>query len=99
EPLLFGTTFLAVALVGVWVMRTSGGPPSPRAAVRRLGETAPPSSGGAGRRRASIGPGCACIAAVLTRYEAFPIVAAAIGLAFVVLWRGGLPGGAGFWGG
>ena len=96
EPLLFGTTFLAVALVGVWVMRTSGGPPSPRASLSGFGETAPPSSGGAGRRRASIGPGCACIAAVLTRYEAFPIVAAAIGLAFVVLWRQGFSAGAAF---
>jgi hypothetical protein len=61
EPLLFGTTFLAVSLVGQW----AAAPASTRAA------------------------GWACIAAVLTRYEAFPIVAAAIGLSFVVLLRRG----------
>jgi hypothetical protein len=35
--------------------------------------------------------GWACVLAVLSRYEAWPIVAAAIGLAFVVLLRRGLP--------
>src|SRR5262245_11163875 len=58
EPLLFGTTFLAVALIAQW---SSAEGKSSRAA------------------------GWACIAAVLTRYEAWPIVATAIGLAFVVL--------------
>src|SRR6185436_17250024 len=83
EPLLFGTTFLAVALIGEWC-----GPPSPAAAVAGYGETAP--------RGSTRGAGWACVAAVLTRYEAFPIVAAAIGLAFVVLLRRGLSAGAAF---
>ena len=47
EPLLFGTTFLAVALIGVWVMRTSGGPPSRETSLKRFGGTAAPSSGAA----------------------------------------------------
>ena len=64
EPLLFGTTFLAVAMIAEWTV------------------TLPPGSKLAG---ASI------IAAILTRYEAFPIVATAIVLAFVVLVRRGLP--------
>jgi len=88
EPLLFGTTFLAVALIGVWVMRTSDGPPSPRASLSGFGGTAAPAS-----TRAA---GWSAIAAVLTRYEAFPIVAAAIGLALVVLWRRGFSAGAAF---
>jgi hypothetical protein len=100
EPLLFGTTFLAVALVAEWCVTlplpasrfplpASGyplpaphsGPPSPDGHPAGFGET--------GARRLSRAPGWACIAAVLTRYEAFPIIAAAIGLAFVVLLRRG----------
>ena len=76
EPLLFATTFLAVALIGEWC-----GPPSLAASA--------PSLGGTAARRSTLAAGWACIAAVMTRYEAFPIVAAAIGLAFVVLWRRG----------
>lgn len=75
EPLLFGTTFLAVALIAEWAGQL---PPA---------NLVPPTSGLA--PRASRAPGWACIAAVLTRYEAWPIVAAAIGLAFVVLLRRG----------
>lgn len=74
EPLLFGTTFLAVALIAEWASSV----PAPQAA--------PLASRIAPRTRAA---GWACIAAVLTRYEAWPIVAAAIGLAFVVLLRRG----------
>jgi hypothetical protein len=68
EPLLFGTTFLAVALIGIW----AAAPGSTRAA------------------------GWASIAALLTRYEAFPIVASAIVLAFVVLLRRGWSAGDAF---
>ncbi|HTL46141.1 MAG TPA: hypothetical protein VL262_17520 [Vicinamibacterales bacterium] len=74
EPLLFGTTFLAVALIAEWA-----GPPSP---LRGYGGTAP---------RSSLGAGWACVAAVLTRYEAWPIIASAIGLAFLVRVRRGEP--------
>ena len=63
EPLLFGTTFLAVALIATWADRPQ--PPT------------------------SMAPGWACVAAVLTRFEAWPIVGAAIVLAFVVLRRRG----------
>ena len=68
EPLLFGTTFLAVALIGEWC------------------GLLPASSS---RHPTTLAAGWASIAAILTRYEAFPIVAAAIGLAFVVLLRRG----------
>ena len=71
EPLLFGTTFLAVALIAAW-----SGTPAPRPIEDAT-------------RRPSLGPGWACIAAVLTRYEAWPIVASAIGLAFIARVRGG----------
>ncbi len=54
EPLLFGTTFLAIALIAEWC----GGP-------------------------------WACIAAIMTRYEAWPIVASAIVLSGLVLLRRG----------
>ncbi len=89
EPLLFGTTFLAVYLVARWTLVvSSGGPPSLGATQTSFGET--------GARRSTLAPGWSCIAAVLTRYEAFPIVAAAITLAFVVLLRRGFSFGAAF---
>ena len=85
EPLLFGTTFLAVALIAEWASSLTpsgpGAPPSRPDNAWRLG--------GAGAAPSSTAPGWACIAAVLTRYEAWPIVAAAIVLAFVVLLRRG----------
>jgi hypothetical protein len=68
EPLLFGTTFLAIALIAEWASTIDPRP-------------------GAGRT--STAPGWACVAAVLTRYEAWPIIAAAIVLAFAVLLRRG----------
>jgi hypothetical protein len=86
EPLLFGTTFLAVSLIGGWTTRltpASGGPTSLAASATSFVATAAPAS-----TRAA---GWACIAAVLTRYEAFPIIASAIALSFVVLLRSGLP--------
>jgi hypothetical protein len=67
EPLLFGTTFLAVALIGEWATGVSA---STRAC------------------------GWACVLAVLSRYEAWPIIAAAIALALVVLLLRGTPLGA-----
>ena len=84
EPLLFGTTFLAVAMIAEWttdVTRTFG-PPSPGASLAGFG--------GTGARRPSLAPGLSIVAAVLTRYEAFPIIGAAIVLGFVVLLRRGL---------
>ncbi|HWK12272.1 MAG TPA: hypothetical protein VNR64_19580 [Vicinamibacterales bacterium] len=71
EPLLFGTTFLAVALIAEW--------------CQSIPNSTTPNSQAAG---------WSCIAAVLTRYEAFPVIAAAIGLAFVVLLRRGVSLGA-----
>jgi hypothetical protein len=79
EPLLFGTTFLAVALIAEWCGAVR--PPAPAGSRANAGQTAAPPS-----TRAA---GWACIAAIMTRYEAFPIVAAAIGLAFVMLVRRG----------
>ncbi len=63
EPLLFATTFLAVALTASWVDRGASG--WPRAA------------------------GAATILACLTRYEAWPVTAAMIAIAGVVLLRRG----------
>ena len=63
EPLLFGTTLVAVALAADWVDR--GAPDWPRAA------------------------GLAVAAACMTRYEAWPICAALLALAFAVLLRRG----------
>ena len=115
EPLLFATTFLAVALVAKWSatvstpnattpnsQTTPNSPPSRDETPARFGGAARPPSparhsagfGGTGAPRLSRAPGWACIAAVLTRYEAWPIIAAAIGLAFVVLLRRGWPIGA-----
>jgi hypothetical protein len=83
EPLLFGTTFLAIALIGEWVacVPLPAGPPS--RSDDGLG------FGGTGATRMSAAPGWACVGAVLTRYEAWPIVFAAIALAFVALLRRG----------
>jgi hypothetical protein len=72
EPLLFGTTFLAVALIADWVATVS-----PRDATL-------PASGGPRSKAAGWG----MIAAVLTRYEAWPIMGAAVALGFLLLWRG-----------
>ena len=66
EPLLFATTFLAVALISDWAQSSALSRPSSTRAA-----------------------GWAMIAAVLTRYEAWPIVGTAIALAFVVLLRRG----------
>jgi hypothetical protein len=95
EPLLFGTTFLAVALVMRWTdtvratevaryasrVETEHGDTSARSAQLQLREDR--------RARLSAQAGWALIAAVLTRYEAWPIMAASIGLAWIVLLRRG----------
>jgi hypothetical protein len=78
EPLLFGTTFLAVALIAEWATNL---PPSGVDDGGRFAET--------GVGRSSTAPGWACVAAVLSRYEAWPIVATAIVLGGVVLVRRG----------
>lgn len=80
EPLLFGTTFLAVALIAEWCGGFGGSPSLARPSAN---------VGGTAASRSTQAAGWACIAAVLTRYEAFPIIAAAIGLAFIVLLRRG----------
>jgi hypothetical protein len=72
EPLLFGTTFLAVALIVDW----AGEPSWPRGPNEMA-------------TRRSLAAGWSCIAAVLTRYEAWPVIAAAIALAFIVRLRRG----------
>ena len=70
EPLLFGTTFLAIALIGEWTANLQLPASDPRSPT-------------------STAPGLACVAAVLTRYEAWPIVATGIVLAFGALLRRG----------
>jgi hypothetical protein len=83
EPLLFATTFAALALIGDWIVAVTtptGQLPTPNVAPR-ASHVAPPASRAAG---------WSCIAAVLTRYEAWPVVAAAIVLALLVLLRRGL---------
>src|SRR5205823_5485598 len=78
EPLLFATTFLSVALIARWAGNLE--PPS----LDRLGsDIRHPTS--------TTAPGWALVAACMTRYEAWPITAAALLLAWVVLlhrgWR------------
>jgi hypothetical protein len=76
EPLFFGTTFLAVTLIAEWC----GSP-------RRAGAD----DGGARAPGSTRAAGWACVLAMLSRYEAWPIVATAIALAFVVLLLRAVP--------
>jgi hypothetical protein len=85
EPLLFGTTFLAVALIAEWASTV---PPSGADDSARFGAASGPPTSGI-RHPTTRAAGWACIAAVLTRYEAWPVVATAIVLAFAVLLRRG----------
>ena len=81
EPLLFGTTFLAVALIAEWSAKVE-----PRTSDSQASRDDDQSRfGGTGARCTTRAPGWACVAAVLTRYEAWPVVIAAIVLAFVAL--------------
>ncbi len=113
EPLLFGATFLAVALIAQWSStvdsrtprlepqtsnldsRTSGLEPRPSNLDFRTSGLEPRPSNldfrtsGLEPRLSTRAPGWACVAAVLTRYEAWPIVFSAIVLAFAVLLRRG----------
>jgi hypothetical protein len=92
EPLLFATTFLAVMLVGEWTARVgrvstpNDQLPTPNGQLPTPNQFPTPKS----QRPLSQAAGWSLIAAVLTRYEAWPIVASTIGLAFVVLLRRGL---------
>ena len=73
EPLLFGTTLLAIALTAA-----------------RLDREPSPMQPGADAADWTM-PGLALAAACLTRYEALPIAAATIALAFAVMLRRGTP--------
>ncbi|HEY0875253.1 MAG TPA: hypothetical protein VGD94_17395 [Vicinamibacterales bacterium] len=76
EPLLFGLTLFAVATTAAWA------------------DARVPAEGGSGasesQRRHTL-PGIALAAACLTRYEAWPITAAILLLAFGVMLRRGVP--------
>src|SRR4051812_32672345 len=93
EPLLFGTTFLAIALIARWADAASSITAAATTPIR-ASNLQPPTSvlppPTSARRRSTTAAGWASIAAVLTRYEAWPIVAAAIVLALVVLLRRGV---------
>jgi hypothetical protein len=84
EPLLFGTTFLAAALIARWASRLplEGG-------VRRTASGSGTPASDPGPCLTTKAPGWACVAAVLTRYEAWPIIASAILLSFAILVRRG----------
>jgi hypothetical protein len=81
EPLLFGATFLSIALVARWIDRISN-PQSPIATQSRIPDSEP-------RIPTTKAAGWALAAAALTRYEAWPIIAATIVLAFAALLRRG----------
>ena len=83
EPLLFATTFLAVALVAQWCEAGVA-----RSEPRESRIQDPPASRLS--PLASAASGGALIAAALSRFEAWPVVAALVVLAFVVLVRGGV---------
>ena len=103
EPLLFGTTFLAVSLIARWassILPPEGGSHENLGAGGSHGTVgdggrharvvdAGPRTSDLGPRIMTKAPGWASIAAVLTRYEAWPIIGEAILLAFAVLLRRG----------
>jgi hypothetical protein len=80
EPLLFATTFLAVAFVAEWIGTI----------------VALPNGLAVGQRRLSATAGAALIAATLTRFEAWPVVVALVALSFVVLVGNGVRAGEAF---
>jgi hypothetical protein len=80
EPLLFGLTLLAIALVHDWLeveMRGVGGQAQARSASRARGKA-----------------GWTLVAACLTRYEAWVVSAAILALGALALWRYGATLGA-----
>ena len=85
EPLLFATSFLAVMSIAEWTARVSR-LSTPNLQIPTPNQLPSPNS----QRRLSQAAGWSCVAAVLTRYEAWPIVATAIALAFLVLVRRGI---------
>jgi hypothetical protein len=78
EPLLFGTTLLAVELTARWA--TAAGH------AENVAETTPPAA-----LHSTAAAGLAIAAACMTRYEAWPVTGALILLAGAVLVRGGMP--------
>jgi hypothetical protein len=107
EPLLFGLTLLAVALVYDWVEAQAAGRPdrlrqgygeSRRSAAGRAEAEgryyvggSSPSTDAGVAASARAKAGWALVAACLTRYEAWFVTAAAIVLAAIALWRRGIP--------
>jgi len=87
EPLLFGTTFLAVSLIGEWAAGVQ--PSFFRLKPEATADAEETSFGVTGAAASTRAAGWACVAAVLTRYEAFPVVAAGVAIAFLVLLRRG----------
>ena len=88
EPLLFGTTMVAILLTADWLetMNSSGSDPL------RQGYGGPPELYAKAEDRGlriPLGPGLALAAACMTRYEALPITAAIVALACAVLLRRG----------
>ena len=84
EPLLFGLTLFGVAATAAWVDRGVPAEAGSHASARRESVWFPPSHG-----RSTTLPGVALAAACLTRYEAWPINAAILLLALVVMLRRG----------
>ena len=89
EPLLFGATFLSIALVARWIDRASN-PHSPIGNHQsRIPDPEPRIPDPERRIPTTKAAGWALVAAALTRYEAWPIIAATIVLAFAALLRRG----------
>jgi hypothetical protein len=84
EPLLFGLTLFAVAATAAWT-EVRGPGSEIRGPAETASRTPHPAS-----RHAKL-PGVALAAACLTRYEAWPITAAILGLALLVMIRRGEP--------
>ena len=103
EPLLFGLTLFSVAATAGWVLPPEGGRHGVPAEAGNYTTHVwfPPSGGSASRTphpasrhaasRSTLLPGVALAAACLTRYEAWPITAAILGLALLVMLRRGEP--------
>lgn len=83
EPLLMALCLAGVALTWKWTAETCAGLPPPHAAA----------PAGAGRALPACWPaGTALALACLTRYEAWPLAATAVGLAFgCLIWAGARP--------
>ena len=101
EPLLFGLVLFSIVLVYDWVERSASGAGDPRDRTRARRKAGLPtdlptearSAKGEARElaRARAKAGWILVAACLTRYEAWLVTAALLGLAAIALWRRGLP--------